>query len=790
MRNTRISQTIKNMISGISQQPDLLRLPEQLDQQVNGFSTESSGLQKRPPTLYVSDLGAAPTNPNSLVHVVNRDENEKYVMLFDGSSVKVWDEYGKAYTVKYEGDGEAYITVANPRKSLRLVTIADYTFIVNRDKVVKMGKDPVPYKWDDHSCIVNVKSGQYGRTYKILINGTEIAAYTTPNGDNATDTKTIDTNYIRDKLGEGAAAKGWTVEKYNSSLYLTKADVTIKEVKCVDGFNGLGLFGIFHAVQKFTNLPIEAKDGYTVKVLGDSGSGSDDYYVSYRATDNVWKECAKPGITAGYDKSTMPHVMVRNADDTFTVKPAAWDDRDTGDEDSNSEPSFVDSNINDVFLFRNRLGFISGENIILSRSASFFNFWMGSAVEVQDTDPIDVAVSNNEVDTLYHAVPFAQDLILFSANSQFILSADGVLTPQNAAAPLATQFTAAKEVKPVGAGRRMYFIVKRAEFSSMDEYYTMNDTMGTKDAQDVSSHIPSFIPNGVYALCPSNNEHILLVLSSGNTSRIYVYKYLFSEEDRMQSSWSYWEFKGATIYGGGFFDSTYYILVSRNGELFMEKMIFTYNTKDYNDEPYRVFLDRKAVSAPIADDNYDDINNMTHLHIAKAYGNHLSVGAKYGVVTSDGHYYEFSYNDVKNDNVYINRDLRGQKVTFGELFTFYVQFSQLMIKQRGTAGIVAEDEGRLQISRIRINFAKSGYFEVHVKQKDTRKAYCYYHTARVLGATNNKMNVIPMETGSMIIPVMSKNDNCQISIKTQAPTAMSLMGFTWEGNYIKRTRTI
>lgn len=790
MRNTRISQTIKNMISGISQQPDLLRLPEQLDQQVNGFSTESSGLQKRPPTLYVSDLGAAPTNPKSLVHIINRDENEKYIMLFDGSSVKVWDEYGKAYTVKYEGDGKDYITVDDPRKSIRLVTIADYTFIVNRDKEVEMGTEPVPYKWDEHSCLVHVKSGQYGRTYKILVNGEEIAAYTTPNGDNAADTKNIDTNFIRDALAGGATQKGWTVEKYNSCLWLHKDDVTIKQVKCVDGFNGLGLFGFLHATQKFTNLPTEAKDGYTVKVLGDSGSGSDDYYVSYSASDNVWKECAKPGIIAGYNKSTMPHVMVRNEDGTFTVKPAKWDARDTGDEDSNPEPSFVGNTINDVFLFRNRLGFLSGENIILSRSASFFNFWMGSAVEVQDTDPIDLAVSNNEVATLYHAVPFAQDLVLFSANSQFIMSADGVLTPQNAAAPLATQFTAAKEVKPVGAGRRMYFIVKRAEFSSMDEYYTMNDTMGTKDAQDVSSHVPSFIPNGVYEICSSNNEHILLVLSTGNTSRIYVYKYLFSEEARMQSSWSYWEFKGATIYGGGFFGSTFYMLLSRNGELFMEKMVFTYNTKDYNDEPYRVFLDRKAVSAPIANENFDELTYQTHLHIAKAYGNHLSVGAKYGVVTSDGHYYEFSYNDVKNDNVYINRDLRGQKVTFGELFTFFVQLSQFFIKQRGESGVVAEDEGRLQVSRMKLNFAKSGYFEVHVTPKDTRNAHVYYHTARILGATNNKMNVIPMETGSMIIPVMSKNDNCQISIKTQAPTAMSLIGFTWEGNYIKRTRTI
>ena len=786
----RVSQTVKNMISGISQQPDLLRLPEQLAQQVNGFSTESSGLQKRPPTLYVGDLGAAPTNPNCLVHIANRDETEKYVMLFDGTSVKVWDEDGKSYNVNYEGDGQAYITVSNPRRALRLVTIADYTFIVNREKVVKMGTAKVPYTWDDHSCIVNVKSGQYGRTYKILINDTEIAAYTTPNGDNAADTQKIDTNFIRDQLGDAAAKKGWTVEKYNSCLYLKKEDVTIKNVKCVDGFNGQGMFGIFHTAQKFTNLPTEAKDGYTVKVLGDNGSGSDDYYVSYKASENVWKECAEPGILAGYDKATMPHIMTRNADGPFTVKQAQWDDRDTGDEDSNSNPSFVDGKTNDVFLFRNRLGFLSGENIILSRSASFFNFWMGSAVEVQDTDPIDLAVSNNEVDTLYHAVPFAQDLVLFSANSQFILSADGVLTPQNAAAPLATQFTSAKEVKPVGAGRRMYFVVKRAEFSSMNEYYIMNDTQGTKDAQDVSSHIPSFIPNGVYALCPSNNEHILLTLSSGNTSRIYVYKYLFSEEARMQSSWSYWEFKGATIYGGGFFDSTFYMLVSRAGELFMEKMIFTYNTKDYNDEPYRVFLDRKAVSAPIAEANYDDINDKTHLHIGSAYGNHLSTGAKYGVVTSDGHYYEFTYNDVKNDNVYINRDLRGQKVTFGELFTFYVQLSQLMIKQRSEAGIVAEEEGRLQLSRMKTNFSKSGYFEVQVKHNDTRSSHCYYHTARVLGATNNKMNVIPMETGSMTIPIMGKNDNVQISIKTQAPTAMSLMGYTWEGNYIKRTRTI
>ena len=788
---SRLSQTIKNMISGISQQPELLRLPEQLDTQVNGFSTESSGLQKRPPTLYVANLGAIPENPNSLVHVVNRDENERYLMLFDGKGVKIWDDNGKPCTVKYEGTGQAYITVSNPRKMLRLVTIADYTFIVNRDKVVKMGTKKVPYTWNDHSCLVNVKSGQYGRTYQILINNGVIASFTTPNGADSADTAKIDTNYIRDRLAESARNNGWTVETYNSCLYLRKDSVTINSVKCVDGFNGQGMFGFLHVAQKFTNLPTEAKDGYTVKVLGDNGSNSDDYYVSYNATENVWKECARPDILAGYDASTMPHVITRNADGTFTVKEAKWDDRDTGDEDSNPPPSFVDGKINDVFLFRNRLGFLSGENIILSRSASFFNFWIASAVEVQDTDPIDNAVSSNEVDTLYHAVPFAQDLVLFSENSQFIMSADGVLTPQNATAPLATQFTSAKEVKPVGVGRRLYYINKRSEFSSMNEYYTMNDTVATKDSQDITSHIPSFIPNGVFAIYSSNTEHILLTASTGNTSRLYVYKYLLTEEARMQSSWSYWEFKGAKIFGGGFLDSTFYMLIARGNALFMEKMVFTYNTKDYDeDEPYRVFLDRKAVSSPMADANYDEINNKTQLHIKNAYNDNLTEGASYGVVTADGHYYEFDYDTVKNDNVWIPRDLRGQKVVFGEVFEFFVKLSRLMIKQRTNAGIVADDNGRLQLVRLKLNFSISGYFEVHIKHTDKRPDNVYYHTSRILGDTTNRMGVIPMETGTFTVPIMCRNDNCSITIESSKPTAVSFMGYTWEGNYIKRTRNI
>ena len=212
---------------------------------------------------------------------------------------------------------------------------------------------------------------------------------------------------------------------------------------------------------------------------------------------------------------------------SFTLKPLDWDDRDVGDEDSNPEPSFVGATINDIFFYRNRLGLISGENVILSRSASFFNFWFASVVDMQDTDPIDLAVSHNSVSILYHAVPFDEELLLFSNDTQFLLRADGVLSPKNCSITEVTEFTCNPYVRPVGAGRRVYFPTERAEFTTIKEYFTIEDTTNLKDAQDVTSHVPSFIPNGVYKIVSSNTENVLGFFTLGAESKVYIFKYLF-----------------------------------------------------------------------------------------------------------------------------------------------------------------------------------------------------------------------------------------------------------------------
>ena len=46
-----VSRTIPNLVQGVSQQPEVLRLSSQATSQINGFSSVVEGLKKRPPQL-------------------------------------------------------------------------------------------------------------------------------------------------------------------------------------------------------------------------------------------------------------------------------------------------------------------------------------------------------------------------------------------------------------------------------------------------------------------------------------------------------------------------------------------------------------------------------------------------------------------------------------------------------------------------------------------------------------------------------------------------------------------
>ena len=96
-------------------------------------------------------------------------------------------------------------------------------------------------------------------------------------------------------------------------------------------------------------------------------------------------------------------------------------------------------------------------------SASSLSSSRRQSQRVLDTDPIDVVASNNKVSVLRYAVPYQDELILFSAQYQFRFNAaETVLTPKTAQITVLTQFEVdVKRQTPAGWRRHCLLPGKR-----------------------------------------------------------------------------------------------------------------------------------------------------------------------------------------------------------------------------------------------------------------------------------------------------------------------------------------
>ena len=303
----------------------------------------------------------------------------------------------------------------------------------------------------------------------------------------------------------------------------------------------------------------------------------------------------------------------------------------------------------------------------------------------------------------------------------------------------------------------------------------------SKDAQDITSHVPSYLPNGTYKIAPSSVENILMFLTEGDEESMYVYKYLFIDSVRQQASWSRWSL-GGTIYGASFIEDSLYIVVERNDYLCLERVSFTFNTEDLPSEPYRVLLDcKQEVTVPEGD--YNEIYDETTINVKSFYNEIYEPDKKYAVVTDDG-----TFKEVAADGtVVLNGDYTGKKIVCGLMYNFRIALSTIYAKTEGERGVQALLEGRLQLRQLWFNYANSGYFKVKVEVFD-KDTYEYTHTGRNLGTSNSILGKLMFSTGKFTVPIQSLNTNCKIIVESDAPAPLALIGAGWTGNYVRRTR--
>ena len=792
-----ISSSIPNFVNGVSQQPYTLRLNSQGEVQENGLSTVSQGLKKRPPTKHLKKIQSTPLG-NCFIHTINRDLSERYIAVLTNGDLKVYDINGVEKTVAFP-NGKGYLSAANPSTSFSAITVADYTFITNRNTTVAASGATTPTR--PYEALINVKAGNYGKEYRVYINGALQAEYQTPTGATSSDINSISTDAIAAQLAADLVANGfnsgpWTTIKNGSIIYV-KNIVSDFSITTEDGFNSAGMVAIKGSLQKFSDLPNNAyQNGFVVEITG-TGSGEtatqpfDSYFVKYETVNSsgvgVWKECPKPGIPSTIGPNTMPHILVRESGGTFTFKQADWKTRIVGDDESNPFPSFVGRNLQDIFFYRNRLGFLSDEAVIFSEAGEYFNFMRTTVTQLLDSDPIDVNASHTKVSILKHAVPFNKQLLLFSEQTQFLIDQGDLLSPKSIGIKVATEFPCNINAKPVGIGKNVYFAVDKGSSSSFREYFTDLNNQAN-DAIDITAHIPQYIASGIYKIATAVNEDILVALSTVDPSTLYIYKYFFNANEKLQSSWSKWTYgSDSTILNVDFIGSDMYLVINRADGVFLEKTTVSLGDTGPN-EPYNVHLDRK-VQLGSSDVSYSagfTTINLTSLGYTPSVGTYQLVVRTHPTL-KPGEVMNVVWDGT---NAKVAGNITGGTYTFGRRYVFTYQLSTVVVRTpTAGGGQKADTEGRLQLRKLAFNYDDAGYFKVKVTPAG-RETYNYVFSGKVIGQLSGTIGSFNISEGRFVVPIISQNIGTNITLENDSPLPSSFLSADWEGFYTKRSKAI
>ena len=812
-----VSRAIPTLLRGVSQASDSSKQSDHADIQDNADSNPVVGLVKRSGIQHITNLSTS-TLGNVHIQTINRDVNEQYVAIFSNGNVKVYELDGTEKTVN-KPDGTTYLNTSNPRNEIKTVTIADFTFVVNTSVTTAM--DTTLSAGNITQAVIFIKQVSNDTVYSVTVDGVTVT-------DDTTSDSSLSTAQVATDLANGLSSglSGFNIARNGSVIHVKKADGSNFSIDGSDTQGNTQLQVVKNSVQRFTDLPTVSPNGYVVEVKGDENTNFDNYYVKF-VTNNggtfeegQWEETIEAGIPFKFNYSTMPHVLIRQADgnfrfarvdgDTYTVSGQSfelpkWGERTAGDEESALDPSFIGRNINNVFFFRNRLGFLADDNVILSNVSEFFNFFPDTVLTIVDSHPIDVAASHTKVAILKHAVTMGEQLILFSEQTQFVLSSSADnLTPTTANVLVATEFESSDDAAPVGSGSSIYFLTKKGTFAGVREYITQTDVT-LKDAANITIHVPRLIPSNIFKLAVSNNQDILVCLGTDNPNKLFINRWLFGGQgQKVLNSWFTFTINAnRRIKNIDFIGTDLFLVIEEDNVVTLEKLPFESDFKETNSE-FEFHLDHKvtegSTGVSIA---FNAGTNKTTFTVPyrlrgemNVVGRYLASGETSTFVDPNGTTQTLkpatiiqttNLTNGSTTTIEAEGDYRNAKVIIGEPYDMHYRFSKQRITespQQNSAEIISS---RLQLHHFYIKFEKSGFFQVEVTPEN-RDTSTHKFSGRLLGAASSAIGELNLETGTFRVPIMSRADRVDIDVKNKTFLPTLLASAEYEAMFHMKSR--
>lgn len=791
------NRPIPAMYQGVSQQPASQRALEQCESLINGYPTVADGERKRPPTQYVKKL--TPWTPeNAKVHQYFRGDGEHNVILIGHNGiggttdVTVWD--GATGTVKvldyvtYPA-ALAYLQSTNPMDEIDCLTVADTTFLWNRTVTTAMlastltAQTPMLYLY--------VKEGAPDTDYTVDLSTYGVIGWSTSTAASSYSTTKIALE-LRNAINALAGAPFVAVQ-VNNLVTVRRSDNSDFQFTVFDS-RGSSLMAAFkNRVERYADLPRFCSEDVIVEVRGQGDAGGKGaYWVKFKRDgvkeSGYWEETTKPDTTqpTKIDPATMPVIIVRRSDGTFQLKTVAWDERLVGATVTGSAPipSFIGGKIAAMFFTRNRLGLLSGESVVMSRSNNLYNFWPKSVAVIADDDPIDATVSTTRVTDLAHAAPLQRQVMLFSASAQFPLtSGNEALTAKTVRVDSATEYDCSPLVRPVSSGHDLFFVFERSSagstYSGVREY-TVDTTSVTNTAVDITAHVAQFLPRNIYAAFVSSTEDLLLLLSKETYQRVYFYKYLWSDKERVQSAWGYWEFRqGDKILSASVEKTTVTFVIQRVDGLHIERMELQ-SAATTPGLPFQVMLDSLALLDSGSKSYNATTDSTTFVRPYPSLESMVVAGAGH----ASGAGQTLKPFDWDSTTVQVRGNWTVGDVWFGVPYAHRHTFSEIFMRDQDGRAI---QQGRLQLKHVTVAFKNAVTFRAEVTTP-SRDLMSYPWTAFKLGIAGTVIGSPVIRSGSFTFPVASKSDRCSITLVNDSPYPATFYAAEWEGEFITRSQ--
>ncbi len=539
-----VTQTIPSYLGGVSSQSDDKKLPGQVTDSVNGYPDPTFGLTKRPGFKFIKGLGVQNTYLNAKWFYIHRDGAEKYIGCIKGNQFYIWNvTTGVAATMTYTSPAQSYLTGTSPN-DYDILTVQDTTVITN--KLITVTTQTAPTFNDNRVGTVRLRAVTANTTYNVSIKiggTTNTATFTT--GDDATADGIL-TDLKSDIDGWSGDFNNLTVTRLDTSLEISSTvDFTLSGK---GGADNERLETYQNQVANVSDLPNRSLHHRVVKVLNTNNSSDDTYYSRFIANDSVsgtgyWEEYIAPDVSPGLTAATMPHELINTGTNAFTFRPATWTNRLVGDDTTNSHPSFVGQKIQQAFFHSNRLGFLTEDNISMSQSGEYFNFYHVSALTQVASDPVDISASSIRPTLLTGVLPTAQGLILFSKNQQFLVFApNGVFTPTATVIRGISNYEMDINIDPVDNGTNIIFVSKTPGYTRIYQMKTAGQEMNPQ-VLDIGRAVSEWVPDTVTELT-SSPQNSFICLYGPTKKDVYFYRTYSDGQSEVMQSWFRWELPG------------------------------------------------------------------------------------------------------------------------------------------------------------------------------------------------------------------------------------------------------